>query len=404
MCKIKFTGNAGLNKKIIVILFLTKVFAGIFNGWLSHYYPHADTWLYHNEALTEYHLLFKDPKEYFTNLFISNYGDNYSGLFKSTHSYWNDLKTNLMVKFISVMDIFSGGNYYINVILYNFICFFGNMALFKVFSSIYKGQHKILAAGCFLLPSFLYFGSSIHKEGLIIACLGIVIYGMYTGLRARYFKIKKLIYISAALIFIFLLRNYIFIALLPPLLAWIICARSRFHPLFVFLAVYIIGVMIFFSISKLTPQLNLPAAIVDKQQAFLALEKANSGITLKPLTADFLSFLSNAPEALINSLFRPFITDGQMLKFLYPLGLEILIYELIFLMFLFYRKSKTESVHPFIYFGIFFSFSMLLIIGYITPVLGAIVRYRSIYLPFLIIPMICSIKIPDFVGSKQIKK
>jgi hypothetical protein len=32
---------------------------------------------------------------------------------------------------------------------------------------------------------------------------------------------------------------------------------------------------------------------------------------------------------------------------------------------------------------------MFLIIGYTIPILGAIVRYRSIYFPFLLVPIIC---------------
>jgi hypothetical protein len=40
---------------------------------------------------------------------------------------------------------------------------------------------------------------------------------------------------------------------------------------------------------------------------------------------------------------------------------------------------------------VFFSFSFLLTIGYTVNFLGAIVRYRSIVLPFLLGPVICLI-------------
>jgi hypothetical protein len=50
---------------------------------------------------------------------------------------------------------------------------------------------------------------------------------------------------------------------------------------------------------------------------------------------------------------------------------------------------RKKVNHPFIYFCLFFSLSMLLMIGYTIPIIGAIVRYRSIYLPLLILPLIC---------------
>ena len=38
-------------------------------------------------------------------------------------------------------------------------------------------------------------------------------------------------------------------------------------------------------------------------------------------------------------------------------------------------------------FGIVVAFTMLLVLGYTVPILGALVRYRSLYIPFLLIPM-----------------
>ena len=84
-----------------------------------------DTVVFHQEGLIEYHLLFNNPKEYFSNLFSSGYDNGYAGLFSSTNSYWNDLTSNIIIKFLSICDIFSFGKYYINVIFYNYVIFFG---------------------------------------------------------------------------------------------------------------------------------------------------------------------------------------------------------------------------------------------------------------------------------------
>ncbi|MGG9971615.1 hypothetical protein ACQ33O_07445 [Ferruginibacter sp. SUN002] len=405
LCKIKFTVNAGLSKKIVVIVFLAKVFAGVFNGWLSYPYPNADTWLYHSDALREYYLLFSHPKEYFTNLFISNYGDNYSGFFSSVNSFWNDMKTNLMVKIISVFHVFSLGNYYVNVVLYNFLTFFGFIALFRVFDSVYKNQRSLLTIGCFLLPSVLFFCSSIHKEGLIISALGILMYCIHGVLHCNGLTFKRVVLILLSVSFIFLLRNFVVLALLPAVFAWMISAKGKYKPLLAFSIVYVIGIGVFFLAGKISPNLNMPAIVVEKQQAFHQLGKANSTIPLAELSPTFSSFAKNAPQAFVNSLFRPFITDGKLLGFLYPLAVELLFYEFIFILMLIFPKTGIGRFNnPFIVFGVFFAFSLLLIIGYSTPVLGAIVRYRSIYLPFIILPLLCNINYKKISSVLSIKK
>ena len=86
---------------------------------------------------------------------------------------------------------------------------------------------------------------------------------------------------------------------------------------------------------------------------------------------------------------RPYLTENKMIFYL-PLALEILLYEILFLIYIIFPVRKKDN-NAFVYFGIFFTISMFLIIGYTVPVLGAIVRYRSIYFPFLITFLACSI-------------
>ena len=153
LTKIGFIKRSGLSNKVIVILFLSKVSAGLISGRISEHAPSMDTWLYHHEALIEYHLLFDNPVAYFTNIFQSGYEHTYQGVLQFHDSFWNDLKNNLMVKFVSTLHLASGGNYYINVILFNFLVFFGCIALFRVFKQIFPTYNFLVITGVFLLPS-----------------------------------------------------------------------------------------------------------------------------------------------------------------------------------------------------------------------------------------------------------
>ena len=102
----------------------------------------------------------------------------------------------------------------------------------------------------------------------------------------------------------------------------------------------------------------------------------------------FSQLLYNMPEAIVNSLFRPFITDtGSFLK--YPAILEMLL-VFIFLIYAIIKRKNIDSKHwRIIYIILTFILVSSLIIGWVTPVSGAIVRYRiPVYYGIVIISMI----------------
>jgi hypothetical protein len=167
--RISFVKNSGICTKHVVILFFIKIMAGLAIGWLSIniYGKGNDYWDVNREGWIEYQLLWSNPKEYFTNIFQSQYTQGYAGLFDSFQSFWNDLRNNIIIKFISVCNIFTRGNYYCNSIFFNFFCFLGHVAFYRVFIQIFKKQQRAVIIGCFLLPSMLYFTSGIQKDGII---------------------------------------------------------------------------------------------------------------------------------------------------------------------------------------------------------------------------------------------
>ena len=404
LTKSRFICHSALSSKIIVSLFGLKIITGCVHAWiLLQRSSLPDTIVFHKEGLIEYHLLFSHPLKYLSNLFHSGYKTGYAGLFSSTDSYWNDLTSNLLIKFLSLCDIFSFGNYYINVIFYNYVIFFGAIGLYRVFNMVYANKKYLLIATCFLLPSLLFFSSTIHKEGLIYAAIGIAVFNIFMALNKTGFTAGRIICIMLAVGFIFLQRNYVLFALLPAAFAWILSARKKYPPLLTFISTYLLGGLLFFTAGKLSLQLNLPAKVAQKQRDFEHLQTPSTYIKLDSLAPTFKSFVFNAPQAISHSLLRPYFTDYKLSHYLLPLSVELLLYQLLVLIFIFFR-NKTSPQDPFMLFGLFFSFSILLIIGYTIPVIGAIVRYRSIYLPFILTPVICNINWQKIKSSIQIIK
>ena len=353
-----------------------------------HYYAYTDTTSFQIKGVAEYHLLLEHPAEYFINIFHSNHNNSYSGFLESSDSYWNDTRSNLLIKMLSIFNIFSGTNFFINSLFYNFFIFFGTIGLYKVFIQIFPSYKIVLIICIFLLPSVIYFSSAIHRDGLIYLSLSMTVYHLYFMIKANIFSLKKMLWILIFLSLILLLRNFVLITLLPALIAWIIAEKKPKQTPIIFIITYIIIIILFFSTEFLAPSYNLPAHVSSRQLAFIQLAKnGSSAIITDPLFPNVKSFFNNTPQALNHSLMRPYLTEHRTLLYI-PASIEIFFYEIIFLLFIFFKKKNLQPV-PLAFFNIFFSITMFLVIGYTIPIIGAIERYRSIYFPFLLIPLFC---------------
>ena len=393
--KVKFFTRTGLSKPQLIIIFLLKVMAGIFYGWIGLYYGSLaqmqDTWSYHINSIQEYHLLFNNPHEYFTNLFHDPYESGVSKFFETTDSYWNDLKGNLFIKILSVFNIFSFGHYYVNVIFYSFITLFGAIAIFQVMTDVFPGKKMVILLATFLVPSFLYWTSGIHKEGLISTGISLIVYCVYFGTKEKRLGIKRILCLIAGLLLILTLRNFIIIILVPALIAWLIANSRPKYGLAIFSSLYFLFGVLFFTVRYINPRLNFPQAVVNKQQEFKKLEAGGSTIPMKDIEPTVESFLKNTPQAITLSAIRPYPSDVRHILSL-AASLEINGLLLMFVLFIFWRRNgNINTSKNLLYFCIFFSMTLLLAIGFSVNNLGAIVRYRSIIMPLLVIPMIAQI-------------
>lgn len=404
--RIRFFKESGLSKRILIILFLLRILVLIIGCGINLYYlPVSDSVILNGIGIDEFHLLFQNPHEYLLNIFHTNSPEAYSRLLDDSNSFWNNLRTNLILKMLSIFNIFSFKSFLINTLFFNFLVFFGFVSLYKVFIKIFPQSFPQLIVCIFLLPSALFFSSEIHRDGLILLSLSMSIYHLFFILNEHQFSWKRISIILLFLLLIFLLRNFVFIALIPALIAWILSKKFPKHSFICFVIVYVFATVLFFCSGLIYSRANLPTYVTARQQSFIEIGKAgHSTLDVAPLQPDFKSFLANAPKALDHALLRPYLS-AKGIQYI-PFALEICLIEILFLLFVFFRKKKIV-IDPLIYLDIFFSLTMLLIIGYTVPIIGAIVRYRSIYLIFLLIPIVCYTdwkKLVKMFGKKELKK
>ena len=217
--RVKFFTKTGLSSPQLIILFLLKVLAGIFYGWIGRYYGNLaqmqDTWGYHLNSLQEYQLLLKDPVDFFTNIFYNPYDGGFMKFFISQDSYWSDIKGNFFIKILSIFNLFSFGHYYVNVIIYSFVSLFGPIAIFRVMNHAFPGKRLQVLLATFLIPSFLYWCSGIHKEGLIFLGISIAVYHVYFASVENKITIKRIFLVILGLMLMMILRNFLIIRRFP---------------------------------------------------------------------------------------------------------------------------------------------------------------------------------------------
>lgn len=364
--------------------------AGIFYGWIGVYYgglaQMQDTWGFHAGGIQEYHLLFSHPGEYFTNIFHNPYDKGLEKFFGDNDSYWNDLKGNVLIKLFSLFNIFSFGHYYVNVIFYAFLSLFGAVAIYRVMDHAFPGRKLIILLSTFLLPSFLYWSSGLHREGLIFTGISLVVYSIYFSQVQRKMGWKKGLMLLLGMLILLATRNFLLVLMMPALLAWILSYYWPKKNLTIFVSVYLLFGILFFNVRYVFPSLDFPQAVVAKQQSFLKLKGGNSNLPITELEPSALSFIRNSPEALNLSSIRPYPKDVKHILSL-AAAFEIDLLLLLFVVFLLLHRGPWRSPNNLVYFCLFFSFTVLMAIGFSVNNLGAIVRYRSIILPLLIIPM-----------------
>jgi hypothetical protein len=132
---------------------------------------------------------------------------------------------------------------------------------------------------------------------------------------------------------------------------------------------------------------QLLEAICERQHDFQSLA-GGSRLYLPLLSPTAGSFAAVFPIALLNGFFQPLPGAGGKLIYTAFAAELLLIWAVAaFGCWLLFRK-KNNALSNFDSASLFFALGAMIIIGYMVPFAGAIIRYRSIYLPFLLAPFL----------------
>jgi hypothetical protein len=213
-----------------------------------------------------------------------------------------------------------------------------------------------------------------------------------------------LLNLIACLVILFFIKFYVFSILLCLLVPFKYNLVKNFKHKFV---PYILILSLFCLLAiLLNPKINLLNLIDKKQESFISETKyKNSGsyFEITNIEPNLESIIKVIPEAIFNSLTRPLPWNVNSLIQLPAVLENILLLALIVLAFLdLYRKKMLRKIDVnFVLFCSIFVFLNYVIIGIITPVSGALVRYKMIALPFLIMLILLTVNLNRFKMKKS---
>ena len=365
----------------VTISFITKVVFGMAYGFLFlKLYNGDDTWQYHNLSVIEYKQVLQHPLNFFSDIRIKADGDSSIGaMYDTQNSLWNKLDDILFVKMLVIFNILSFGNYYVNVVLFCGLVYFGHLMLFRQFTRSFPKSSFLLKISIFYFPMVIFWLSGIRKEGLLFLALTLVLYYFDCLLRKEKNLIKNVFFVMTGLIILLLMRSFMLLCLAPSLLAWYLCYRFKRQGIVIFAAVYLLSVGIFFLSGKIRGLPDLAVKVTQRQYDFLGLT-ARTRLPLDSLKGTASSYFDVLPQAVNHAFVRPYITESSGILHLLS-SIDVLVFFTILIMSIIFRRPDWKAVlnHPLVLCCLFTAFFGYLIIGYTVPFPGAFVRYKAIF-------------------------
>lgn len=374
-----------LSFRQIIIFFGCKIAGGEIYGYIfKRYYNGDDTWGLNHDAVLQYKKLLQTPVAFFLDIFSANPYPADETFYFHPYMYLEKLEYCIVTKSIAFFNIISHGNYYINIVFFNFLGFFGLYFLYKLVAEQLQGNSRPLAAAVlFLFPPALFWLSGIRAEGLLMLFTGILLYFFDQWIKHRQIKSGLLVMGSFGMAYI--IRDGFAALLVPALLAWWLTIYLNMNAKKIFLFVYMIAIAgIAGSSFLLPPEFNVLSVIASRQHDFFTL-KGNTRFNLTPLNNNLASFIKVLPEALLNTFIRPFFGEakGLLQWFAAIENISVLLF-IALTIFTCKRNGTQNNTRPVVWALALAALFNYILIGYTVPFPGAAVRYKIIPELFLL--------------------
>jgi len=401
ICKLKVFRRLGLQNKLLLAIFATKILAAFaLVGIYQIAYEdkeNSDVFKYHHAGKVLYSAIEDCPSDYFKMVSgicadepqLEYYYDKADYWYKAwNYGLLNDNRT--IIRYNALLDLFTQGNIWLNLIISAFLAFCGAYLLALALYSFCNERHWIAVVSAFLIPSVLFWSSGMMKECLVMFSIGLLMFSWVS--MCRKFGTTKLLVVLVSAWLLFLAKFYVLLAMLPGMAIFAMPSKFGAKKLFFSSAsIFAIAITLFFFSGRIFGY-DLVDTIVNKQHDFINMvnreaQYSGSNIEIQELEPTFASFASSLVPAYINTLLRPFITESDSLIKL-ACSIENIIFLLLFL-YMCIRFNRIDAKQfRLVLFTLYFMLILYALIGMTTPNIGALVRYKIPAMPFLLCSML----------------
>ncbi len=408
----------GISRHWSIGIFGLKVIAGtVLWAIYTYYYPErstSDAFRFFDDAKVMHQALFEDPSSYFKMLLGYDVDDPalqkyIVRMFNWDKEYnyflYNDSRT--MLRFNAICMLFSFGNYHVHTIVMSLFSLVGGIYLFKAFYSFLEDKKHLLLISIFCIPSVMFYTSGVLKEGILLAGIGFFFYSIFK-IPKEYKKPKYWLLLLIGILILLIMKIYVFICLAPALAYYMLSHRVlKEKPFLVFVGFNILAFAGLYLLSIVAPDKDIFYMLYKKKDDFMNVAmqyEAGSFISTPELRPKPLSFLLYIPFAIYTVLMRPYIWEPGSALVRFAAIENILLLFCMIIPFFVWRKRSLEEKRV-IYFLTTFIFYLYILIGFTTPVLGALSRYKVPALPFILIIslfFIDSLKLKKIISFKKL--
>lgn len=378
--------------------FLLKVIAGVSLTLLYTFYytnaGRADIYRYFNDSRIIADVLFQNPKAWWH--IMTGFGINEPETFSylvHTQNFSHradDFATNntFIIRANVLLNYLSYQNIFINSLFFSFFSFCGMVALYKVLRSYVSASGLLLLVPLFLFPSLLFWSSGLLKETLFYAAFGFWCLAVLQ-LKNGNIDWKSILMVLLTSLVMFSVKAQVFFILCVSVYFFLAFEREKAVRYILLLIPFAVAGLIAF----LKPSLfnAVCETIINKRNEFVSLalnENAGSLLHTEIVSADCGQLLSLLPAAFVDALLRPFIfSGGGLVQILFAVENTLFMAAVAYL--LFHFKTPDKKALPLLAFCIVFALANLLVIGLTAPITGAIVHYRVVATPFILIALLC---------------
>ena len=382
-----------LSRWAILAVFILKIGAGYLSFKYHHiYFAGGDGSIYLNSGRNLVEYSHKNPITYFKlftnqNRLKPEWEETYQQII-----YWDPVTggefiddNRTAIRINSLISLLSFRSIGVHIILLIFLSLIGLMALYKTFRKWFKNIYPpAIFFAVFLSPSIIFWTSGILKETHTIFILGLFLFQL-----SLFFESKKISYLVWSILLgllLLLVRTYLSLTLFIPVLFLVFSSffikGSILKSIGLTITITAISIIILKAVG-----IDLFQMLSAKQADFNLIGiNANSFFYIAELThpIDLIKYL---PVALINVYLQPQLLTFDSWLYIFPIIENIDLITLIIFAFVHYKSPDKKEVKYLIFILLIWIIGGW-VIGLTVPVQGAIARYKSVLIPFLLMSVI----------------